>query len=283
MSEESKLNRDSPQPLFLQLQNLLRGQIDEGSLAPGDRISSEHELSREHGISRMTARRALDTLVMEGLLFRRPGKGTYVSEKVQWPGATIFSFSTAMTSLGLTVTTRVVELTLAAATANIARDLGVAPGDQIVRLARLRRVEGEPVALHTSYMGIEYYPAILHADLVTTPLNKVMEQIRGRLIVNSRDYVEVTLARPEEATLLEIPEGAPLLLVRGLVFSDRWRPERATKSLFRGDRFRFTIEGGTLQVKAPNWDSSADGTLQADTGSRPAGRGQEWPGPRDRL
>jgi GntR family transcriptional regulator len=283
MAEEPKLNRHSPQPLFLQLQNLLRGRIDDGSLAPGDKISSEHELSREHGISRMTARRALDTLVMEGLLFRRPGKGTYVSEKVQWPGATIFSFSTAMAALGLSVTTRVVEVGPAAPAASIARDLGVAPGEQIVRLTRLRRVEGEAVALHTSYMGMEYYPAILHADLVSTPLNKTMEQISGRRFVNSRDYVEVTLARPEEARPLEIPEGAPLLLVRGLVFSDRWHPERATKSLFRGDRFRFTIEGGALQVKAPNWDSSADGTWQADTGSRPAGRGEEWPGPRDRL
>jgi GntR family transcriptional regulator len=283
VSEETKLDRSSSQPLFLQLENLLRGQIDSGLLSPGDRISSEHELSRDHGISRMTARRAVDTLVMEGLLFRRPGKGTYVSEKVQWPGATIFSFSGAMASLGLTVTTRVVELTLATATASIARDLAVRQGEQIVRLTRLRLVEGEPVALHTSYMARDYYPAILHADLVTTPLNQVMEDISGRRVSNSRDYVEVTLARSEEAALLEIAEGAPLLLVLGLVFSDRWRPERATKSLFRGDRFRFTIEGGTLEVKSVNKDASTDGTWNPGADSRPAGRGQQWPGPRDRL
>jgi GntR family transcriptional regulator len=283
MSEESKLDRSSAQPLFVQLDNLLRGQIETGVLAPGDRIPSEHELSREHGISRMTARRALDTLVMEGILFRRPGKGTYVSEKVQWPGATIFSFSTAMASLGLVVTTRVVELTLAAPTAAIARDLGVGQGEQIVRLTRLRFIEDEPVALHTSYMAREYYPAIRHADLVSTPLNKVMEAISGRRFANSRDYVEVTLAHPEEAALLQIPTGAPLLLVRGLVFSDRGHPERATKSLFRGDRFRFTIEGGTLEVKSADGEASMDGTWQLDTGTRSAGRGQEWPGPRDRL
>jgi len=283
MSEELKLDRDSPQPLFQQLDNLLRGQIEDGSLGPGDRIPSEHELSREHGISRMTARRALDTLVMEGLLFRRPGKGTYVSEKVQWPGATVFSFSTAMRSQGLVVATRVVELMLAGPTPAIARDLGVGLGEQIVRLTRLRLLEGEPVALHTSYMPREYYPAIRHADLVTTPLNKVMEAISGRRIVNSRDYVEVTLANPEEAVLLEIPAGAPLLLVRGLVFSDRGTAERATKSLFRGDRFRFTIEGGTLEVKSVDGKASVDGTWEFDTGAQSAGRGEQWPGPRELL
>ena len=283
MSEESKLDRDSPQPLFLQLDNLLRSQIKEGSLTPGDRIPSEHELSREHGISRMTARRALDTLVMEGLLFRRPGKGTYVSEKVQWPGATVFSFSTAMASLGLAVTTRVVELTLDTPSESIARDLRVGQGEQIVRLTRLRLIEGQPVALHTSYMSREYYPAIRHADLVTTPLNKVMEAISGRRIINSRDYVEVTLAHPEEAALLEIPAGSPLLLVRGLVLSERGHPERATKSLFRGDRFRFTIEGGTLEVKSASGNASLDGTWQVDAGAQPAGRGEQWPGPRELL
>jgi len=276
MSEESQLDRGSAQPLYLQLEILLRKQIEAGLLSPGERVSSEHELSSDHGISRMTARRALDTLVMEGLLFRRPGKGTYVSDKVQWPGATIFSFSTAMASQGLAVITRVVELTLASPTASVARDLGVGAGEQIVRMTRLRLVEGEPVALHTSYMGREYYPAILRADLVTTPLNQTMEAISGRRFVNSRDSIEVTLAQPEEAELLHVARGAPLLLVRGLVFSDRGRVERATKSLFRGDRFRFTIEGGTLEVKSPIGDASAGDSSAAGVDFRPAGHAQSW-------
>jgi len=274
VSEQEKLDKDSSQPLFLQLENLVRNWIDDGSLAPGDRIPSEHDLARTHEISRMTARRAVDTLVREGLLFRRPGKGTYVSEKVQWPGATIFSFSTAMASLGLAVTTRVVELTLAQATGRVARDLGVAEDEEIVRLIRLRRLDGEPAAIHTSYMAREYYPSILGADLVTTPLNRVMEEISGRRLVNSRDYVEVTLARQDEAALLEIHAGAPLFLIRGLVFSELGRSERATKSLFRGDLFHLTIAGGGLEVKASLV------SRRTGSGNGSAGRGQEWPGSR---
>jgi GntR family transcriptional regulator len=283
MSEELKLDRASSQPLYLQLETLLRSQIDSGLLSLGARLLSEHELATQYGISRMTARRALDTLVLEGLVYRRPGKGTYVSDKVQWPGATIFSFSTAMVSQGLVVATRVVELTLASPTADIAHDLGVGEGEQIVRLTRLRLVEGEPVALHVAYMGREYYPAICHADLVTTPLNRVMAAISGCRFARSRDSIEVTLARPEEAALLGTPERAPLLLVRGLVFSDRGRVERANKSLFRGDRFRFTIEGGTLEVKSDNGGAVVAGTTEPGVDYRATGQGQQRPDSGDRL
>jgi GntR family transcriptional regulator len=234
------LDRTSPAPLYSQLEELLRGSIESGRLRAGDRIPSELELAETHGISRMTARRAVDSLVMDGLLFRQPGKGTFVAEpKMAWPGATVFSFSTAMRALGLTVTTKVLNLKLVQASPRITDDLKLLPQQAVILLQRLRFVEDKPMAIHTSYITPHMFLRLLDEDLTSRPLNAVMEEIGGLRIVSSHDYVEATLARPDEAKLLRVRQGAPMLLIRGVVRAEGDLPVRSTKALFRGDHFRF--------------------------------------------
>lgn len=264
------LDKTSAQPLYVQLEDLIRSWIESGKLSPGDRIPSELELAETHAISRMTVRRAIDVLVMEGILFRQPGKGTFVAEpKMPWPGPTVFSFSTVMRGLGLSVSTQVLDLKLVPAPLRVARDLQLSPQEQVVLLRRLRFVENEPMAIHTSYIPGNYFPALLDEDLTSKPLNKVMEEVSGLRIVASHDYVEATMARPDEAALLEIREGAPVLLVRGIVYSEQGLPVRATKALFRGDHFRFYLAAGNvIQVKPPNAERIV------------AGAGEQWLGPR---
>jgi GntR family transcriptional regulator len=257
------LDKASAQPLYLQLEALVRGWIDSGEVQQGDRIPSEMDLAETYGISRMTARRAIDTLVIEGLLFRQPGKGTFVAEpKMAWPGPTVFSFSTAMRALGLTVTTTVLDLRLIPATPRIANDLRIPKQQRVILLRRLRHVENEPMAIHISYIPPGPFVRLLDEDLTSRPLNKVMEEISGLRIVASQDYVEATLARPDEAKLLRIRQGAPVLLIRGVVCAEGDVPVRSTKSLFRGDHFRFFVSADNpIEVKLP---SGAEASGQAE-------------------
>jgi DNA-binding GntR family transcriptional regulator len=76
------IDRDAPQPLYLQIQKILHDQIRSGQHPPRSRVPSEQELAIQYGVSRMTARKSLDAPVTQGLLFRRPGKGTFVSTDV---------------------------------------------------------------------------------------------------------------------------------------------------------------------------------------------------------
>ncbi|MBC7233349.1 MAG: GntR family transcriptional regulator [Chloroflexi bacterium] len=262
------LDKTSAQPLYLQIEELLRGWIESGKLRPGDRIPSELELAQTYGISRMTARRAIDTLVMEGILFRRPGKGTFVAQpKTPFAPLTVFSFSTAMRTLGLFVSTKVLNLELVAAPPRVARDLQLPPQEEVIFLRRLRYVENQPMAIHISYIPKERFLRLLDEDVTSRPLNKVMEEISGLRIVASRDYVEAALARPDEASLLGIRQGAPLLLIRGIVYAEGELPVRSTKSVFRGDHFRFFVAGNNLlEVKLPG---RVRGEAQA---------GEEWVG-----
>jgi len=239
------LDKASAQPLYQQLEEYLRSQIDTGKLHPGDRIPGELELAESYGISRMTARRAIDAMVLDGTLFRQPGKGTFVAKrKVPYAPASLLSFSTAIRALGLAIRTETLDARRIPAPPAVARDLQLAEGEDVIFVKRLRFVEEEPVAIHNSYLPATYFAPILHEDLTQRPLNEMMYKVSGLLIVSSRDYAEAVLARPEEATLLRIRKGAPLFLLRGIGSSADGLPLRSTKAIYRGDRFRFSVGGG---------------------------------------
>jgi GntR family transcriptional regulator len=249
------VNKDLKRPIYLQLQDKVRQQIEAGELKPGDRVPSELELAAAHKISRMTARRALNSLVEEGLLVRQPGKGTFVAEpKMPFPGATLSSFSGTLRVLGLAVTSKITNLEIVPASLSVARNLNLPPQQPVVFLRRLRYIDNIPMALMSSYMHESYYQALQNADLSSRPITQIMEEASGLQLVASHDSVEASLAEPEEADLLGIRKGMPVLLVRGIVYEASGMPVRMSKVVYRGDRFRllFPESRADSQVKLPD-------------------------------
>lgn len=234
------LNSQSPVPLYLQIEAAIRDSIDSGELAPLDRVMSETELSDHFGVSRMTARKAVDRLVAEGLLFRQPGKGTFVAKaKIAHGLSTHLSFSAAMDRTGHSHDTRVLQATMVAAPAHVARPLQLLEGDEVVFLRRLRLVDAEPAALHVAYLPSEYQE-ILGMDL-TSSLTQLMSRV-GVGVAHARDKVEAVVADTESAQVLGISPGAPLLLIEGVALTTSMKPVRFTEGLYRGDRFRFSLD-----------------------------------------
>src|ERR1700680_3792660 len=117
------------------------------SLAVGQAIPSERQLTRDFGVSRLTVRAAIDELVRDGYLDRRHGSGTYVTEpKIAQP-LTLTSFSEEMRRRGMVPGSRTLELTITPAGARLAHRLAVSPEDRLVRGKRLRLAGGKPVAV----------------------------------------------------------------------------------------------------------------------------------------
>jgi GntR family transcriptional regulator len=266
--EMTPLDKASVQPLYAQLEGLLRHQIERGDWRPGDRVLSEQELANRYDISRMTARKALTMLVTDGVLVRHPGKGTFVAQAKVPAASTLTSFSTAMRDLGLTVSSKVVEKSITKPSPAVRDTLELLPGEQVIYLRRVRYIEAEPVAIMSSHMPASYYAALLNEDLTGRPLTAVMEAINSDLkISSSRDYFEAAGAREEEAQLLDIKPDAPVLLERGVVYAQNDVPVRSSKVIYRGDRFRLNLSAGQqadTQVKinredkasaAPEWYS----------------------------
>ncbi len=255
MTVDTTLDKNSSKPLYLQLEEILHLQIETGQLVSGDRIPSENELSEKHDISRMTARKAVESLVLEGLIYRRPGKGSFVSSpKFSYIPPTLFSFSELMSSLGFEVETEVLELKPIKPTEKDRVQLSLGRYETVISLKRRRFVNGEPLAYHASLFPTSKFSGVLDRRLTQRPLAKSMEEVSGLKISGTRDYAEASLAHADEAEILDIRIGAPVLLVYGIAFTETGVPVRSTKAIYRGDRFRFMLAGGSsaaLEIKAP--------------------------------
>lgn len=232
--------RASPVPLYIQIEEELRGAIESGELGPLAQVPSETELASKFGVSRMTGRKALDRLVGDGMLFRQPGKGTFVAPpKISHGPSQGLSFSAAMRAQGLRCSTRVLEMGLVRAPSNVARALSLAPGSQAVFMRRLRYIDNAPVAIHLSYLPSRL-SSLLEADL-SSSLSELLASVGAR-VERSEDMVEAVIATGEEAQLLHLQPGSPLVFIRGTAFSSTNEPVRYSEALYPGDRWKFALD-----------------------------------------
>lgn len=206
----------------------------------------------------MTARKALDRLVAAGVLFRQPGKGTFVAPaKIAHRASTQRSFSAVIAALGLRLDTRVLEAAVVPAPASAAAALAEPKAAPVVFIRRLRIVEGQPAALHSAYLPVRF-ERLLRENL-TGSLTELTAGIVAPL-VQSQDAIEAIVAGPQVAQLLDVSAGSPLIRHEGVGFSAASEPLRYTEGLYRGDRFRFSIDGaGPTDLRPELTTAGADG------------------------
>ena len=195
------------------------------------------------------------------MLFRRQGKGTFVAPaKIGHDISTKLSFSAAMQNLDLRHETTVLDAGLWPAPRNIGPTLGETEGSSVVFLRRLRSVEGEPAAVHLAYVPARF-AEILDGDL-TASLTDLMAGVGAR-VARSQDTAEAVPAADEDARLLDVSPGAPLIRIEGVAFSADQQPLRYTEALYRGDRFRFSVDTTNsdnpgLEIKGGDFDASRE-------------------------
>src|SRR5512132_3241499 len=148
-------------------------------LAVGEAIPSERQLSSELGVSRLTVRAALDELVREGLLVRRHGSGTFVSEPKIAQELTMTSFSEDMRRRGMRPSSRTLDLHTTTAGARLGRLLNVAPSERIVVATRLRLADGETMAIETLHVRETLVPGLTAADLEQTSFYELLHERYG--------------------------------------------------------------------------------------------------------
>lgn len=248
--------RDNPIPYYAQLAAILRGKIENGEWRPHDRLPSESELERTYGVSRTVVRQALGLLSTEGLLHSRKGKGTFVAERKLTAALlqTLTSFYDEMSARGHPPVSRILTLEREAATRDIASVLGLANNAWIIKLRRLRFVNGEPLVLSTSYIPYDLCPGLLEEDLSQSSLYGLIERKYGLEIVSGVRHIEAVPAPKDEARMLQIKAGAPLLVVRSTTYLRSGRAIEFSIAKHRADRSRFEAHllrgrpGATLQL-----------------------------------
>jgi GntR family transcriptional regulator len=248
------IDKISPVPLYVQIQDKVYEQIRLGNLSPGARVPSEAELAAQYAVSRMTARKALDGLVARGHLFRQQGKGTFVAEHVLSYGlSTMLSFSGTLRALGHEVATRVLHQDVIPASPLVAEKLRLSPNSDVIVVRRLRMVDGWPAAIHTAFMDYRVYAPILRVDLSVNSLLESIQQITHTPVAYTKDSVQAAVVSLEDMILLEVPKGSPVLEVEGVAFTANGQPTRFARAVYRGDMFRLVVTntgdlGASLKV-----------------------------------
>jgi GntR family transcriptional regulator len=230
-------------PLYIQIAEGLLEQIESGDLAPGDRLPSERELSQLLGVNRMTLRRALKVLEAQGLLVRRQGNGTYISEpKIERQAAQLVPFTSGMQHRGYTPGAKVILLERRPVDASVAKQLGLRVAAPVYFVHRLRLINEEPVMLEQLTIPANRFPRFERFNLSSRSVYEVFESEFNVVIARARQSWEPVIATGYEAELLGIKPGAPLMLERRLGFDQNDQPVEYGKDVYRGDRFRFVAE-----------------------------------------
>lgn len=230
------------QPLYDQLVDVLREKI-ETELEPGDLLPSERELSERYGLSRTTVRLALAELESLGLIVRKHGKGTFVSDMKREATdlAGTYSFSEQMRELGRTPRTELLEFATREATKSVADHLRIRLGEKVHLMRRLRIADDMPVMVERTYLPASEFVGLSASEVVGKSLYAVMEQDYHQKIRLAEEEMFASLARKDDAALLDIAEGAPVLQLSRHTYNDRNLVIEYTHSVARGDQFKYKV------------------------------------------
>ncbi|MFT4264760.1 MAG: GntR family transcriptional regulator [Nocardioides sp.] len=208
---------------------------------PGTPAPSERELVQRFGVARMTVRQALDALVVEGLLERIPGRGTFVTRPRQ-RGTPVLSFTDEMGRRGKRAEAQTLTARRESASESVARALGISEGDSVIYWRRLRTVDGGPHCIVDAWLNEVILPGFLHGTLP----DSLYEELgaRGLRPTWAEDIFGVSGATSEESTHLEIERDA--LVVRGQrrAFAGEAIVE-VSRTAWRTDRFQLRLQLGT--------------------------------------
>jgi GntR family transcriptional regulator len=225
-------------PLYLWVASLLRDQIEAGQLDPHASVPSERALSERYGVSRMTARHAVETLTREGYVYRNPRRGTFVAEpRLRF---SVGSFTRMMTEADHVPGTKVLSAATLEPDPLISRMLGIPPGGRVHLLQRLRTAKGEPIAIENIHLSAERFPDLLEHDLTGSLWELLRTQYSVEPVKADARVVAITLDRFEAETL-GVKPGSPAIVLNRTVFGAEGEIVELARDVYRGDRAEFSV------------------------------------------
>jgi len=235
------MNREQgAKPLYQVVLESVLGKIESGELKPNDRLPSENDLCALYSVGRNTVRRALSELVQEGVLRTVPGLGTFVEDsRLAKTAEYLYGFSQEMRRHQKEITSQVVEARLISADPYLTRRLQVQLGAEIVFLYRVRKMDGEPVAIERSYLPHSLCPGILEHDFSFQSLYAVLSEVYGRRPHHAEQEIEAGFATKEVARLLNMQQPAVVLVFHRETRLYSGEVIEYVDSELRADRFRF--------------------------------------------
>jgi len=240
------IDKSSVIPLYYQIKQDIKEKIKNNVFAVNDPIPSESELIALYNVSRMTVRLAIEELEKEGYVKKIQGKGTFVKKrKLTQELNTITSWSETMRSQGMVAETTACETCEMEATEELAEQMNVSPGTVLYSIRRVKSVDGEPIGISHVYVVAEMAPDIIREPAIKQSIYQVMEKKYNIELATASEIVEARAADKEEAKVLNIEPGSPVITCKRLTFDPFGRTIELSQITSRADMYayRVTLQG----------------------------------------
>ncbi|MDU5336014.1 GntR family transcriptional regulator [Enterococcus sp.] len=236
------VNNVKKQPLYDQLVTLLKEKIEK-EYSANTLLPSERELSNMYGLSRTTVRLALQELENLGYIYRRHGKGTFVSN-VRESALNLsdtYSFTEQMKALGKVPRTDVLSFQKIEANKYLAEQLNVTLGTSLIEIERLRSADGVEMMLEMSYLPVQFFMTLEEADLKKKAMYDIFREDFRQTIRIAEEEFYAGIAQEKDAKILKILPGAPVLNLIRKTYNTKNEIIEFTTSVARADQFHYKI------------------------------------------
>ncbi|WP_413303561.1 GntR family transcriptional regulator [Bacillus sp. 1P10SD] len=236
------INKESPLPLYYQLKELIKKEIEKGNLKPEEMIPSERDLGEKFEISRPTVRQAINELVNEGVLSRKKGLGTFVAKpKISQEFLeNLTSFQNEMKSKGLPYSTKVIELKEVSTTPELESVFGT-DYSTFIFMKRLRYIKDNPVVVVSTYIPKALAPGLINEDLTNVSLYETLQTKYNLKIQRAKRVMEAMVASEEDSKWLELEKVSAVMFIKTTGFLDDNRVFEFSLARYRGDLTNFTV------------------------------------------
>lgn len=234
------IDRDTGITLYAQIAEVLeRDYVRQG--APGDRLPSEGDLAARFGVNRHTLRRAVDELIVEGLLERQHGVGIFITDQLlDYRVGSGTRFTQTLADIGISTDTKVIRKIIAPVSAGVARHLSLAADESVLWIETLRIADGSPFCVISHFLPVEPFRSMLDV-YQNGSLHELLAKNCGALR-RTESLVTAVLPQGDDAKLLGITQSRPLLRVKSLNVLDRdGTPIEYAITRFRADRIQLRI------------------------------------------
>lgn len=236
------INKNSATPLYTQLVEILIENITQ-KMKPNDKMMSEREICQSFDVSRTTVRLALAELENMGYIYKRHGRGTFVSGAIKERKNLMdaYSFTDHMRQLNKEPKTIVVTLEIELINLVTAKLMGLKDGEEVYRLERIRLADGEPMMFEISYIPVYLFPGLTKERILAKPLYEIFKEDYGQTVKIADEEFSASIASDEEAEMLDVNFFSACLRIQRTSYNQQNVVIEYTNSVARSDQFVYKV------------------------------------------
>lgn len=237
-------SKSAPIQLHYQLANELRNYIQSGMWNIGDLFPTDREVMEKYNVSATTVRRAIKQLVDEGWIERRPGKGTFIKkEPIKEELGQLTGFFEEMTNKGFVPNAEILEIKevdVDDAILKVFPELKRLNEDKLMLIKKLHKINDKKLVYVNSFWTLEYGRDLAKYDLSNTGVYEIANRFLNVQLTKAEETISAKAATKEEADLLDLKKGDPVLLMERLTYQND-TPIEYAYNVYRADRYRYNI------------------------------------------